>query len=323
MNQGLIPAIPGPLESQLEQKARSRVTEAIAAARAPSTRRNYASQWQRFEEWAHQQGYPPLPARPETIAAYLTARADDGAKIATIRASRAAISAAHRTAGLEDPAAHEGVRTVLSGLARLNNSAQQQAPGLQRDGLAAIVATATLPRRGRGGHMESIQTARARGLVDIALASVMRDALLRRSEATELRWTDISVEADGSGRLLIRHGKTDPTGEGTILYLARQTVQALEAIRANNWRQDTPVFKLSDRQISRRLNAMAAAAGFPGATGHSPRVGMAQDLAAYGTELPALMQAGRWRSPSMPARYTRAQAADRGAVAHYHRALGG
>ena len=49
-----------------------------------------------------------------------------------------------------------------------------------------------------------------------------------------------------------------------------------------------------------------------------PRVGMAQDLAAAGTELPALMTAGRWASPAMLARYTAGQEAGRGAVAQYY-----
>ena len=35
---------------------------------------------------------------------------------------------------------------------------------------------------------------------------------------------------------------------------------------------------------------------------------MAQDLAAAGVELPELMTAGRWKSSSMPARYTERQA---------------
>ena len=34
------------------------------------------------------------------------------------------------------------------------------------------------------------------------------------------------------------------------------------------------------------------------------RVGMAQDLAASGVELPELMTADRWKNPLMPARYT-------------------
>ena len=40
---------------------------------------------------------------------------------------------------------------------------------------------------------------------------------------------------------------------------------------------------------------------------------MARNLAASGTELPALMQAGRWKSERMPALYTRNEAAGRGA----------
>ena len=56
-----------------------------------------------------------------------------------------------------------------------------------------------------------------------------------------------------------------------------------------------------------------------GFSAHSARVGMAQDLSAAGAELPELMTAGRWDSPTMPARYTEAQAAGRGAVARYYR----
>ncbi len=55
------------------------------------------------------------------------------------------------------------------------------------------------------------------------------------------------------------------------------------------------------------------------ASGHSLRVGMAQDLAASGADFPELCQVGRWQSPAMAVRYTRSQAADRGAVARYYR----
>ena len=50
---------------------------------------------------------------------------------------------------------------------------------------------------------------------------------------------------------------------------------------------------------------------------------MAQDLAASGVELPALMTASRWKSSKMPARHTERQAADRGAVAKYYQESGG
>ena len=45
---------------------------------------------------------------------------------------------------------------------------------------------------------------------------------------------------------------------------------------------------------------------------------MAQDLAATGVELPALMTAGQWKSSKMPVRYTERQAAGRGAVDRYY-----
>ena len=68
-----------------------------------------------------------------------------------------------------------------------------------------------------------------------------------------------------------------------------------------------------------RLASAAVAAGLgEGFNGHSCRVGMAQDLAAAGVELPALMTAGRWSSEKMPARYTRNQTAARGAIARYY-----
>jgi hypothetical protein len=45
---------------------------------------------------------------------------------------------------------------------------------------------------------------------------------------------------------------------------------------------------------------------------------MAQDLVEFGADLPGLMQAGRWKSPQMPARYSEGLAAKRGAVAQMY-----
>ena len=105
-----------------------------------------------------------------------------------------------------------------------------------------------------------------------------------------------------------------------MLYLSPRAMADLDAIRPSEPAQgNMSVFGLSGSQIGRRIARSCEAAGFPGAySGHGPRVGMAQDLAANGAELPALMEAGRWESPAMPARYTRSQAAARGAVATYY-----
>ena len=91
-----------------------------------------------------------------------------------------------------------------------------------------------------------------------------------------------------------------------------------------SWTPPARVFELSASQIGRRIDAAAKAAGLgEGFTGHLGRVGMAQDLAASGVELPELMTAGRWKSSRMPARYTERQTAGRGAVARYYQGRGG
>ena len=301
-----------------------RIAQALHHSRSPNTRAAYAHAWRRFAAWTQGRGAPPLPAAPERVAAYLTGLADvHRLSVATIRLHRFAIGAAHRSAGLDDPTAHEGVRRVLAGLARANARPQRQARGLTAGALAAIRATARIPRRsqGRAGRLETSGVADRRGLVDIALASTLRDGLLRRSEAAALRWGDVELLADGSGRLHLRQSKGDQEGLGTVLYLGPDAVRDLRAIRPDEGLIDAqaPVFGLSASQVGRRLRAAAQAAGLgDGFTAHSGRVGMAQDLAATGAELPELMTAGRWRTSAMVARYTAAQTAGRGAVARYY-----
>ena len=153
----------------------------------------------------------------------------------------------------------------------------------------------------------------------------MRDCLLRVSEAARLRWGDVEVQQDGSGRIFVRRSKSDQEGAGSSLYLGETAVKDLLAIRPEAAVIDPEalVFGLSISQMERRIRAAALAAGLgDGFSGHSGRVGMAQDLSAAGAELPELMTAGRWRSPEMPAVYTRRQAAGRGAVARYYRQKG-
>ena len=154
-----------------------------------------------------------------------------------------------------------------------------------------------------------------RALVYPALLQVMRDGLLRRSEAAALRWGDVEVHEDGSGWLHVMRSKTDQASEGSVLYLGSAAVESLLAVRPQEAVIDpsASVFNLSTGQISRRIKAATKMAGLGnGFSAHSPRVGMAQDLSAAGAELPELMTAGRWESPTMPARHTQAQSAGRG-----------
>lgn len=71
-----------------------------------------------------------------------------------------------------------------------------------------------------------------------------------------------------------------------------------------------PVFGLSMSQISRRVDSMARVAGLgEGYSGHSGRVGLALRMTRRGAPLQAVQTHGRWKSPAMPARYTRGEKA--------------
>ena len=64
-----------------------------------------------------------------------------------------------------------------------------------------------------------------------ALLCLMRDCLLRRSEASAAHWRDMVPEPDGSGRLTVPYSKTDQNGKGAVLCVSEKTMKALRAIR--------------------------------------------------------------------------------------------
>ena len=286
---------------------------------AVGTRKNYVSQWKKFTLWAERRGVRALPAASEHVAAYLAERSErDGHKPPTLRVAAAAIKFFHQEAELDSPCTSKDVRELLSGVTRMKGSRQKQARGITEIEFNAIRETACLPRRSRGGSVESRTTARSRGEMDIALISLMRDALLRVSEAAALTWSDIMLMDDGTGRVLIRRSKTDQDGKGDVAFVSVPTMKSLARIRGDTCEEDS-VFGLARNQLARRIKRAALEAGLgEGFSGHSPRVGMARDLARAGIELPRLMTAGRWRSPRMPALYTRNESVSKGAVAEFY-----
>jgi hypothetical protein len=67
---------------------------------------------------------------------------------------------------------------------------------------------------------------------------------------------------------------------------------------------------LIEREVPRIFKRIMIRIGIPAAevamiAGHSTRIGGAHDLLSGGFDLGAIMQAGGWSSPAMPARYTR------------------
>ena len=324
--------VPAATRSQPPDLKESHVEAVVAAAvesHSPATRRAYEVAWRQFADWCREEGYDAFPADSETVAAYLTQRADLGVAFSTLKVDRAGIRYHHETRGVDSPTLSAGVSRVLRGLRRRAVASELiqgrgQVTGLSRTHLAAIRATAHRRRTYRSGAREPEARARQRGDVDIALVSVMRDALLRRSEAIRLTWKDIEFGDDGTALVTIRRSKTDQEGSGAVQFIGRDATEALNAIRPNGDDDaliaGQSVFGLKTGEaVSRRIQAAAAAAGLKGRfRGHSPRVGMSQDLAEAGASTTDLMVVGRWAAHRMPATYTRGQAARQGAVARYY-----
>ena len=78
--------------------------------------------------------------------------------------------------------------------------------------------------------------------------------------------------------------------------------------------------RLSADAVARIFTQRAQAAGLSptmvqGLTGHSARVGAAQDMAVHGIDLAGIMQAGRWKTPQRAGRDIERLTARRGAAA--------
>lgn len=86
-------------------------------------------------------------------------------------------------------------------------------------------------------HRSMVDAGRAKPLRDTALLTCGWWAALRRSELSDLRWSDLTRRKDGNWQLWIRRSKTDQAGHGVALYLVRLAdgtdptcpVRALEA----------------------------------------------------------------------------------------------
>ena len=211
--EALTPATATGLTSTEIQRLKNSLDQSVS----DNTRAMYASAWRSFQTWAQARGSLSLPAAPPLAAAYLAHLAEERhLSVATIRLHRAALAAMHKAGGHEDPTDNEGVKRVLQGISKAHGRSQRPAKPLSAEALAAVKATARLRRPlGAGGKRhESADRASWRDRVDLALLSVLREGLLRRSEAAALTWGDVELRDNGTGQINIRRSKTDPQSRG-------------------------------------------------------------------------------------------------------------
>ena len=300
------------------------------ASYSPNTQRAYASDWKLWRSWCAKNGRAPFPAQPVDLVNYLLAHSpplatdssgnvvmDSESKLQAIRRATtvrrwlASISALHRIAEVDDPARSEDVKAARRTISRGRGLPEQKAPLRWADVLKALSSLGT-----------SNRDLRAKAMIAVAYST-----MARRAELVGIRVEDLtfSSDADGTVTLRTKGGYTEER------YLANEARTALAAWLDQSGIESGPVFRRIERhggvgdrtvtsaEVARTFKRIANLIGLdPGqvtrVSGHSTRIGAAQDLTASGAALPEIMLAGGWKSPDMPTRYSRKLTVHSGAM---------
>jgi integrase len=285
-----------------------RVREYIRASKADNTLRGYQSDWRSFCTWCEQHGACPLPALPETVAAYI-AECAATLKVGSIQRRLNAIAEAHKAVNLESPT-HSGiVKNTLKGIRRTNGTSPAQKTAALTDDIRAMV----------GATNAGLIGSRDRAMILLGFSGAFR-----RSELVALDLDDCSFGADGL-TINLRRSKTDQQGAGRKIGIPYgsnpetcpvRTVQKwIELVRIGSG----PLFRsisrhgrlrpsrLSPIDVARVIKKLAERAGLDAAkyAGHSLRAGHATSAAIAGASERSIMNQTGHRSVQMVRRYIR------------------
>jgi integrase/recombinase XerD len=275
----------------------------LEGAYAPSTMRSYYADIEIFVNWCNDQNLPPFPASVETVCRFLEEQAPDRAP-STVRRRLYAIRKVHRLLRLDDPTYDEDINLTFRRIRRAKRTRPKQAKGMTRPYLNRFLA---------------VQPDNPWGLRNRAMLLLGYELLTRRSELVALTTNDLESLADGTMRVIIRRSKADPFGQGRVAFTSKSTADAVKEWLI--WRGSEfnflfcPIYRgravnrdLSTTTVKRLVKSAAKAAGLDleeidAFSGHSLRVGAAQDLLCAGYDAAAIMRAGGWKSVNILGRY--------------------
>ena len=301
-------------------------------ALSENARRTYASRMKLFAEWCAQRGVDCLPADAPDVVDYVRELGTSESRAtgrpvstSTLVTTRTAIAFFHRARNVPNPCDDSRVRLVIAALTRMPDRRvpPRQARGLTLEDIAQIAdmaATSSRVAERDDATFREVQQAET-DRFDLAMVELMFTAGLRRSEAADVCWSDLEELPDGTGALTIRRSKTDQYGLGTVKHVGALAMQRILRIRPPGADPGDQVLGgIVGATINVRLQRCVERAGLgTGYSGHSARVGMAQEMVADGASTAEIMQEGRWDSPAMVARYTQKLDAGRGAMARLQR----
>ena len=276
----------------------------LDGAYAPNTLRAYKADMLEFIAYCEKNGVCALPAKPETVAEFLMQTVPQGIKASTIRRKVSSISAIHRLSSLEDPTKHSEVRIIQRKIYRQLGTRFDQAYPITRALLTGLLAACE----------DDLH-----GLRDRALLLVAYDSMRRRTELISLRAEDIDWIPHTGASIHLRKSKTDQQGCGKWIHLTSESTQALHQWLSAAKISEGLIFRgvrssgvitdgLCESRISRIYKTLARKAGIgesvvQSISGHSMRIGGAQDLLNSGASLPQIMVKGGWAKTDTVLRY--------------------
>lgn len=279
----------------------------IDGAYAPSTIRAYKANFGRFIQFCEERKIAALPANPKDVALYIAQLTKSGLKSSSIRIAVASISSIHKLNYLSDPTQHPDVKIELRRMHRTLGRCCQQAFGITAPILEKMLA---------------VTDDNLRGIRDRALLLLAYDSMCRRSELVSLRVTDINLHQAANVsemKIRLRKSKTDQELQGRWIFLSKRSADAITQWISHAKIIDGYLFRginnaiditqeLNASQINRIYKRLANNAKLPKEilnkiSGHSMRVGAAQDLLTCGASLPMIMKKGRWSKTDTVMRY--------------------
>jgi site-specific recombinase XerD len=279
----------------------------IDGAYAPSSIRAYKSNFERFISFCDEIDECALPATSNLVARYVKTLTGGHLKSNSIRIAVAAISTIHKLNQATDPTQYTEVKLEVRRMYRTLGRECKQAYGITNIILQKML---------------SATDKNLRGIRDRALLLIAYDSLCRRSELVSLQVEDLIVndtQPEPSFKLRLRRSKSDQDAKGRWLYLGVTAQKAL-----NDWLKATDlksgkIFRgirkkrelsegLNSTHINRIFKRLAKLIDLDPITikqisGHSMRVGAAQDLLLSGASLPMIMNRGRWSKTDTVMRY--------------------
>ena len=286
----------------------SQIIQKIEGAYAPSTIRAYKADFAKFIDFCESRHESALPALPMSLADYVVHLSTIYSS-AFIRRIVVSISSVHRLNYCTDPTKDPEVSLAIRRMHRQIGRHSHQAQAINKDLL---------------NKMLKATENNLRGLRDRALLQVAYDSLCRRSEIVILRFEDIKVTfTEGSNTpsvsILLRRSKTDQDAQGRWLYIRHATWLAIQEWISASGIDSGLLFRGVNRgikitkglgagQIGRIYKRLVRTTDLDEKlaqhiSGHSMRVGAAQDLLLSGVSLPIIMARGRWSKPDTVMRY--------------------